>query len=370
MNINILGGGNVALATAGYLRHHGNNVTFIRRNKPAQRKRLIVHYQTPDHSFTDNVEITQVPTLSDAQKYDLMLICISAQGHSEVGKTINGYHQNGAPIVFFPGKFASSHLLHSVLDKESNVGEVSSSLFHAEATDEGELEVRIKNKKSHLEYAGVQQNGITSETLQMLKHLFGEDSFVDGVHPIRVALQNHDYTLNSVAILENENVANNSAPHPNYFGPVEIGLYGNLGRIATQTMERIYCVREEIAKKLGFTLSSMEQWLRDLNPNAKADMKLPSLFLNSYFGGKKLINVYTDRRLTEDVPFGLVPLETIARAMNVDPRPVSEVIELANAMYERGQRRKNLQESHTRFDFRDHGLQANLEKYICSIHRK
>ncbi len=379
VKISIIGNGNVASGAAGYLAQNDHDVCMVKRSGKDEEVELSLNYDKKIKGVKSG-KVT-IPTTTNPSccigDSDITLVCISAKGHRDIGKTIKEHLKPETPTIFFPGKFASSYLLRRELDDSYIIGEVSSSLFYTTKTGPNgkgnEYEVNLMNKKSALEYAGIHPGVDNKQIMEMLNGLFGKGSFVNGSHPFRIALQNHDATINAVSVIGNENVANTLAVQSLQKGEdgVDISIYGDLSGFAARYMDDIFKIRSMIATELGFDITDPKEWLMGANPDNTADMDLPTMLLNSY--GNKTIHVndlYEDRRLTEDIPYGMVPLESLALSLGIDATPLTSVIDLANAVWRRGQKMKgsvipvNLED----YDFRKIGY--NMDTFGIKFQRK
>ncbi|MDP7116087.1 MAG: NAD/NADP octopine/nopaline dehydrogenase family protein [Candidatus Woesearchaeota archaeon] len=364
MKICVYGMGNVGLATASYLTQAGHDIVLTGRGKHAcDAERIMVDYadsvEPPKDEKRDIIEVRVTPDLECAMEdAELVLLALSAQAHGTVGGNFSTYLSEDVPIILFPGKFASSYLLRKGVEGDYRIGEVSSSIFYAKQPEADDLDgatygVRIMNKKRALGYAGLREDD-NEEIVRMLNELFGEGSFVDGVSPFCVALQNNDSTINAVSVIANENVVNCLANDQvvrrisggSTEGGIELSVYGALSGFAAERMEEIYEVRRQIAEKLGHKLSDLKTWLMRVDENNDGDMEVEEMLFNTY--GKKTIRVddlYGDRRLVEDIPFGLVPLEALAKKLDIGADPVTRTIDRGNAVWHRGQAKAGNQPS-------------------------
>jgi len=274
---------------------------------------------------------------------DMVLVSILAKGHTDLGERLAGVLQPMQPLVMFPGKFCSSYLLRRSLraagaEGEYDIGEVSTSIFYAHKDQSditGPWQVHTRNMKSKVQYSNIDP-ARNADRVAMLNELFRQDSFIDGMHPLRIALQSHDSTLNAVAII----AAENSFRALRMQGEVpRFSLYGSLSGPEADLINDVYGEREHMAGEFGFQLEGIAEWLARLNPSIQDDMDLSERLVLAY--GDKAVtleDVYGNRRLVEDVPFGLVPLESLADHMSARHERITRLINYANNVKTRGLR--------------------------------
>ncbi len=345
-NICIFGTGNVALATAAYLSRSGNQVTIYSRPKPnhdvfdnISANGIHAKFQYDDSSEENfRVRITTDEMEAVNAGSDLILVSINAHGHQDLVSKLRGVRHQ--PVIFFPGKFCTSYIVGNQLEKfdpnlASCLGEAATSLFFAESSygrDAHSPCVRLINKKTQVSYGGIDEKR-NAAAVELLNSLFGEGAFADGVNPLRVGLQNHDFTINPVSMIANEYILKNNV---NPAGDHAVAVYGDLSEFDVELMEKVFKERQQIAAKFGYDLESISSWLDSIFPDARKVNGLAEKLWKAY--GHKTVtvnNFYSNRRLREDVPFGLVPLMFLAEKVGVKPTNIAHVIALADKIMDK-----------------------------------
>jgi ketopantoate reductase len=210
-NIGIIGGGAVGTATAVYLQNKGHDIKLYRRESKetdfylrVMRNNRGIKIQNDNHVQGFDSEYSQIHVtteLDELKDSDLILVCTTYKSHKEMGLAIHAFNlKDNCKVIAFPGKLGSSYLL-------GDSGEISSSVFGVKQKvdyQEESLSVIIGNRKLGLEFAYKDRHiDENEEMVATLNSLFGDNSFVNGYHPLRVGLQNHDYSINVASMCDN-----------------------------------------------------------------------------------------------------------------------------------------------------------------------
>ena len=298
LRIAILGGGAVGTALASFFEYKKlNPILYKRKSKETELYKKVIQDKGICLENEGNIngivsghyKFKVTSDYSDIKGSNIFFICSSYTSHKQIGQKLKSLNlDKNKLIIAFPGKLGSSYLL-------GNAGEISSSPFgvikRCKYFDSPSIKIRIMNRKFNLKFAHTDTSR-NYEALSILNCLFGLGSFEDGEHPIKVGLQNHEYSLNVAAICSNEKKLLKMKQ-----GLIKNPIYA-LGPKYTRVLEQIFVERQKLADKFGWSLETLEDWLRKREGYSFGE-NLQQI-LRRIYGGYAIRVGKSNRRMLED----------------------------------------------------------------------
>ncbi len=272
-----------------------------------------------DDEYTRFRVTSNVSKLTDS---NAILVCTSYLAHKDVGNMIKSIKDNEkTPIIAFPGKLGSSYLLQ-------NAGEISSSPFgvtkESISSNSNSVTLNVINRKLGLKYAHLNSDR-NEEDIIFLNELFGKNSFVDGEHPFKVGLENHDYSINVASMCDNKSFLISDSPND-----TKLPIYA-LSREYTQLLKDVFCERQAVARIFGWDIASLEEWMNNREKRPEGS-DLYEKLKNAY--SEQLISIGgQDRRIVED-PWALALFENIAKELGIESKATSDLVQEASNIRE------------------------------------
>ncbi|MCD6122114.1 MAG: NAD/NADP octopine/nopaline dehydrogenase family protein, partial [Spirochaetales bacterium] len=309
----VIGAGNGGLITAGYIFLKGYEVFLYNRSE--ERIQYI-----KDHDYTiqfgdksDKIRLNYVGTnlsvaVSDS---DVIIIVITANGHSDIAEKIAPYLKDGQIILLAPGRTCGVLLFNETLNKagcRANVivAEANTLFFAARLKNPGLIE--IKGIKNEVPVAAL-YSGDTDYVIDVLSDIFTNiikaDSFLETsfsnigaiFHPV-ISLLNIDRILRKEIF--------------NFYTD------GVTKKVA-HYIEKVDFEFESIAAAIGINKLSVVDWL-----NSRYGLPKTSIYkmIKSNPTYKDILapSTINHRYIWEDIPTGLVPMSLFGKNLGI-PTP-------------------------------------------------
>jgi opine dehydrogenase len=320
-NVTIIGAGNGGVTMAADLTRKGHRVTLYNRSpEPLQvverAGEILVtgawEGRVPLPAMTGNLD----EAVAGA---DVLLVATVANAHSVLASLLAGVLQDGQAVLLAPG-YGSSILFRRMLDqagrKQVLVGETTSFPYACRIIAPGK--VVLKAEKARLDAAAVPASA-TGPWLQVMRDVYPQLAPARNV--LEVALNNPNPVAHPLACLLN--AAQFERPSKDQPRVEEWETPRVQRLIAELDWERL-----RVMDALGLTGISMDEFLRRSYPTGKRQAdRVEQVAPNSF--------PVPERYVTEDVPYGLVLLESVAHLAGVQVPVTTETIDLANLLYDR-----------------------------------
>lgn len=331
----ILGGGNGGFCTAGDLALRGYEVrlyespAFADTLEPVIRTGGISMRGVAGEGFarpalvTTDIEAALVGA-------DIILAVVPAMGHKLLARVCAPHLKNGQILVLVPGCFGGAleykreHLAHG---GSPDILLAETTTFMYAAKKEGENRVWARGFKKYLPLAALPA-GHTAEVVERLKPVYPQ--IVPASNVLDTSFHNLNHIVHPVAMVLNVGFIESCRIEDWYLYPD--GYTRSAGRVGDQLdMERL-----AISKAFGIEgISVVETLHRYYGHQGMDGEDLFKLFSNSPIhkparGPKTTHN----RLLTEDIPYGLVPMASFARLVGVPTPLMDAIITLASVINE------------------------------------
>ncbi len=331
MNISILGAGNGGTAVAAELSLRGHEVNLIKTSNAMHDEdfkfllenngRVKIH----EKGKTVTARIKHVSRdLSRISKSQVVIIYIQTNYHEDLIKRIKPYLRDGQIILFNPGYLSTAYVLKHCAGINLTVCEAQSSFVDCRISEPGNIKVGFRNVRNPL---GIYPTSRIEESSRILNKLGYPFVYLPSV--IEAALHNPNLIVHTVgAIMSIPRIEKTKGDYCMYhevFTPSVWRILEKLDDEKMDVMEKLECDRLSYVEACKYrnTLDSTRDakdvffWYAGMPTRAKGPIVVDS------------------RYISEDVPQGLVLLETLGLKLNVDTPICTALINMASAALKR-----------------------------------
>ncbi len=329
MRVAVLGSGHGGTATAADLAIKGHEVTLAKTSKSlhnahfdevaaAKEITLIEAGQTKVaklHAVTDNIE-------QAVQDKELIIVFIQSNYHEDLIKRLEPNLKAGQVLLFEPGYLASALVEKHVPNRGLIVAEATSSPLDCRIVKPATVQVSFRNVANHV---AVHQQDRDFDAKELLDQLDYNWIYLESV--IAAGLHNPNLIVHTVGGLM-------SVPRIEATG----GKYWMYKEVFTPTVwnlvEKLDAEKQAILAAYGLEPLSYVEAAKQRND---PDDPRPAIEIffdyaeNSSVEGPHEVN---SRYITEDVPQGLVMMESLGTFSQVATPVCTTLINLANALFD------------------------------------
>ncbi|MGE7919022.1 NAD/NADP octopine/nopaline dehydrogenase family protein [Viridibacillus sp. NPDC093762] len=319
MTYAVIGGGNTGQAIAGYLRLEEESVNLYTRD-PNKAQRISKHGLEVKGIYSGKV-ILEASTsmgevISDAK---FIIISTTAMGHEPIVNQIKPFLKDNQTIVFFPGYWGAvecKRILGDDIIKNKNitVAETSAMPFVSLADNTGSVTIN-KIKHNVLISTLCKEKPIATSFMNRFPQL------IHGNSVFETSLNNSNVVIHPpIALL---NAARIDASEAFQFYTDGASPY------SVNYVEKMDIERLQIASRLNVDTRSILTVLNEFYGTDYPNLyeALPGLFPTG------LAPTTLDHRyLTEDIPFGLVPLSELGKILGVETPYTDSLISTASLL--------------------------------------
>lgn len=325
MNIAILGAGNSGLGMAAHLSSLGFNVRLW--NRSANRLSAIVQNGALFASGIVEQKLTLALVTLDlnaaVEDADLIIITTPATAHTDIARQLAQSGLALAPILLSPGRTLGAYCFKNEFKQLGRVCVVAEAqtVIHT-CRDIGQGRVHIFSIKPLVELAAI-EDGEADKVLAAMpaalrQHFSVAESWIN------TSLGNIGYVLHCAPMLLNTGWIENTHQRFNFYRD------GISPKVA-EFIEQLDCERLKVASALGVQLDSIHHWLYKMYGTPLNSLHTMLQYTAAYQFIEAPDNM-SHRYLQEDIPCGLVPLESLARQYSVNTPATTALIDLASIL--------------------------------------
>lgn len=336
--ITVLGGGNSAFATSAELALYGHNVRLLELTEFSEsiasiknKRRILIEAPGLQGVPTGEAQLAHVTTDPDEAMNgtDVVFYVVPAYGEDRFTSLCLDYFLPSQLVVFFCGNLGGAlTFAHHLL----NAGRVDLPLIletdglYFGGFKSGSTSVRLSGLKEGLVASTFPANRL-SEGLRRLNSLFPGYEFLPAKNVIETGFRNMNPILHPPISVLN---AGRSSPDISTFFYYREGTTYEV----SQVMMRIDDERISVGKALELDLkSSYETLLKWYGWQGASGNSLYELLVNNpAYQSLKAPKTLNHRFITEDVPYGLVPISALGRSVNRSTAVIDSLITLASAL--------------------------------------
>lgn len=334
MKIAILGAGNAGCAIAADLSVKGYDITLIKTSNS-------MHNENYDYleknggkiSIFENDKVTKTKinritkNIEEIKDKDVIIIYIQTGFHEDLIKRISPYLSENQILIINPGYLSTAYVLKHCKTVPIVV-EAESSFIDCRISKPGQIKVGFRNVRNPV---GVYPSSKTEFVKDKLKNL---GYHLEYVSTIEAALHNPNLIVHTVgAIMSIPRIEKTNGEYCMYHEVFTPSVWNILEKLDEEKMN--------VIAKLGFNrLSYVEACKYRNSLNEERDAKEVFFWYAAMPTRAKGPIKVDSRYISEDVPQGLVMLETLGKELNVDTPICTSLIEIASAALGRDLRKE------------------------------
>lgn len=327
MNVTVIGAGNSGLAMAAHLGQQGNNVTLWNRSKTTISKLINTQTIYCKGIINDKIKIDLVTDdMKKAVKNsDVILITTPANSHKELAKLIGKSIKKETLIVLNPGRTFGALEFKEIYSRyndkyEQTIAETQTIIYTCRKTGEDSVNIiSLKNNVLISTLNSDDNNKIIARLPQCVQQYF-----IPAKSMIETSIGNVGMILHCAPLLLNAGWTESNKHIYKYYYD---GITPSIGRL----IEKIDDERISVSKLLGLEVESTMEWLRRTY-NVQGDNLYECIQNNGAYRTIDAPDSLNHRYIFEDIPCGLVPLESIGKNLGLDMTNTSIIIDLASSL--------------------------------------
>lgn len=342
MKITVIGAGNSGLAMAAHMAKEGEVVCLWNRSRNAIDDLLHNPYIYCSGAIEGRYKIDCITTdIRVALKnVDLILVAIPAYGHSHVAKLIAKNINKRTIIVLNPGKVFGALEFKKEYEKynkkfKQKIVETQTVIYTSRKTSSTSVDI-ISMKKDILLSPSV--TNTNEDILQELPRSL-QEHFVVAKSLVETSIGNVGMILHSAPLLFNIGLVESKSSYEFY--------HNAISKSVGKFLEGMDEERVRVASLLGHNIETTEEWLQRIYKTTGSGI-YENINNNKLYreimGPKSLEHRY----ISEDIPFGLVPLEHIGQQLGIEMVYTGLIIDVASMI--------------KKHDFRAEGRKVNLSE--------
>lgn len=321
----IIGAGNGGLAMAGYLAMCGYSVNLYNRSRDKLLSLIKdpVIYLTGEEDGFGNLNLVTDDISKAIKDVDIIMVTIPAMGHYQMAKQMAPYLKDGQIIILNPGRTGGALEVYETLLKERKrnniiVAEAQTFIYAARAMSSNHAHI-FKSKKE-VSLAAIPATK-TNYVLQLLNEAYPQ--FISAKDILETSINNYGAIFHPGPTLLNSGHIERGAPFEYYTE----GITPSIGNF----LEKIDRERMELGKVLQVNTVSAREWL-DESYGAKGNSIFQAVQNNPAYRGLQAPKGLFIRYIYEDVPYSLVPMESMAKAVGLETPAITSLINIAELM--------------------------------------
>lgn len=328
MKIAILGTGNVGCATACDLAHKGHEITLIKTSNflnnenfeyISTHKNRIAMNDSDGKTISANIKML-THGIKEIGKAELVMVMVQTTYHEELIKRMIPFLHKDQIVLFNPGYLSTAYMLKHGARNDVIIVEAESSFIDCRIQRLGNINVSFRNVRNPL---GVFPNNRIEEAKEKLEQLGFPFEYLSSV--IEAALHNPNLIVHTVgAVMSIPRIEKTNGNYYMYHEVFTPSVWNILEQLDKEKMD--------ILEKLGFNRLSYVEACKYRN-SLDSTMDAKAVFFeyandpNSVKGPTSV----NSRYITEDIPQGLVMLESLGKYLKVDTTIATAIIQVASA---------------------------------------
>lgn len=327
MNISILGAGNCGTTVAAELSLRGHEVTLIKTSHAMHNENF--NYLLESGGVVNLIEKGKTVTarikhitrnLLHLSKSELVIIYIQTNYHEDLIKRIKPYLRDGQVLLLNPGYLSTAYVLKHCSDIDLTICEAQSSFVDCRISEPGTVRIGFRNTRNPLGIYPVRRIKKSQGILNQLGFPF---VYLPSV--MEAALHNPNLIVHTVgAIMSIPRIEKTKGDYCMYHEVFTPSVW--------RILESLDCEKMDIMEKLGCERLSYVEACKYRNTlDDTRDAKDVFFWYAAMPTRAKGPIVVDSRYISEDVPQGLVLLETLGLKLKVKTPICTALIHMASA---------------------------------------
>lgn len=339
MKVAVLGAGNGGCAIAADMALRGLDVTLVKTSnamhddnfeflKNNGGKMTLVDFGENGSMNPDELEKvektgiikTVTRDISVISQTEVVIIYIQTNYHEQLIKRMAEHIVDGQVILINPGYFSTAFVLKYCKDKDITVVEAQSSFIDGRIMEPGRFKVGFRNVRNPLGVYPAKNLDLAKEKLDRLGFPF---HYMDSV--VAAALHNPNLIVHTIGSIM-------SIPMIDAMGDEFCMYHRAFTEHVWNVLEKLDSEKMDVLEKLGFERMPYVEACKFRN-SLDDGLDAKQVFFNyaaMSTRAKGPVNV-NSRYITEDVPQGLVMLESLGKSLGVPTPIATSLIEIASA---------------------------------------
>lgn len=321
----VIGAGNGGLAMAGYLSMSGYSVNLYNRSRDkllSLIKEPAIFLTGEEDGFgklnlvTDNIE-------KAIKNVDIIMVTIPATGHFQIAKQMAPYLKDNQIIILNPGRTGGALEVYETLlneRKRNNIVVAEAQTFIYAARAMSSNHAHIFKAKKEVSLAAIPATK-TNYVLKLLNEAYPQ--FIPAKDILETSINNYGAIFHPGPTLLNSGHIERGAPFEYYTE----GITPSIGNF----LEKLDKERMELGKLLQISTISAIDWLYE-SYGAKGSTIFQAVQNNPGYAGLQAPKGLFIRYIYEDVPYSLVPMESMAKSLGLVTPAMSSLINIAELM--------------------------------------
>ncbi len=323
MLITIIGSGNSGLAMASHLALAGHEVRLWNRTRETMGKMVDTRKVYTEGVISGEAQLSMVTSdISEALRgCKMIFITTPASAHAYLAHEMAPYLEPDAAVILNPGRTFGAIEYYNILkelrpDLRIKIAETQTIIYTCRKLDVDRVNVlALKSDVLFSTFDASQNPAFLAELPEVLQPLL-----IPAISMVETSLGNVGMILHCTPMLLN---VGRTESHASYHYYTE-GITPSIARL----LEKIDFERTNVAFRLGYHLESCEDWLKRTY-KVTGDNLYECIQNNPAYQSIIAPTSMDYRYISEDIPYGLVPLEAAAKVLDVETPLVTMVIDLA-----------------------------------------
>jgi len=328
----VMGAGHQGLAMAAHLTLNGVSCNLWNRSEQNIHKIKESGYIQCDGFIQGEARINKVSREIEGMLKRLIMVTTPASAHVDIARVLAPHVNQQHVIILNPGRTCGA-----LEFKKSLIEAGCTSIPIIAETQTIVYTCRALSQNSVMIYAMKHEVGIAALDSERTKEVM--DVLPECLKDYFVPMESWGYTsfgnvgmiLHCAPMIMNVGWIESAAAEFKYYYD---GITPSIARILEQMdLERI-----ATARSLGYGVESVYEWLQR-SYGVKGSNLYESLQNNTFYRNIDAPNIIQHRYLEEDIPCGLVPIESAAGMMGIHTKAISTIIDMAGLLMEKDYRK-------------------------------
>ncbi len=348
MNVTIIGAGNSGLAMAAHLALTGHHVKLWNRSPRTIEKLQLTHIIKCRGKIKGNIKIECVTTnLAEAlEGSQIILVTTPANSHKELAQKMSKLLKHDCIILLNPGRTFGALEFYEIFKKEKvkaniQIGETQTIIYTCRKYADDAVDIISMKENVLLSTFDANENQAFIDQLPECLHQY----LMPATSMIQTSIGNVGMILHCAPLLLNTG----------WTEAEDIGYKYYLQGITTSIanfIEKVDQERVEVSRLLGYEVRTTKKWL-EMSYHVEGETLFDCIQNNKAYSTIDAPNTMYHRYILEDIPCGLVPLESVGKNLGLKMHHTGLVIDLASALLD--------------IDFREIGRDAHFLSVLSLI---